>query len=586
MSKQATQPKICLNMIVRNEAHIVRETLDSVAPYIDSWVIVDTGSDDGTQELIRSHMANLGIPGALYEHPWINFGHNRSEAMKLAQGKGDYIWVIDADDLVNGEIDFSELSADVYSLHYRSSVDYWRKQLFRSGLPWRYAGVVHEYPMCDVPFVAERLVGDYSIESRRLGSRNLDTQKYARDCEMLLLDLERNPHDARTVFYLARSYFDLGDYDSAREWYARRIEMGGFAEEVYYSMLQVAQAMIHSDLPWPDIQDAYLRAWEFRPTRAEALVAIARRYRTEGEYQLGHLFAEYAARIPLPEADVLFVDSSSYLWRAEDEQAICASWLGKHEESMALCRKLIAQPETPEVQRQRIAKNRDFSVPAMLESSASYSNERVRQLLNFPGDVTVSLIASPDRRVTEQALNSFLASCADLTRVGRFLVVTRGMSRADHCALTDLYPFLHLIDQVPEDTHGGDVGDWVSTEVVGRFWLNLGQGWRFFTSDCYLTRLTSVFEAEPTVLQVGINVNDAASLTGFCASEDTVRRAPGTGRYVVNHSIISGPAMIEMDRLSNSGAADVDPIERLRERIAEGGGHTATLDEVLCIAEA
>jgi hypothetical protein len=36
---------------------------------------VDTGSDDGTQDVIRNHMARLGIPGELYERPWRNFGH-------------------------------------------------------------------------------------------------------------------------------------------------------------------------------------------------------------------------------------------------------------------------------------------------------------------------------------------------------------------------------------------------------------------------------------------------------------------------------------------------------------------------------
>ena len=95
---EIAQPTLCLNMIVRNEAHIVHEVLDAVGPYISSWVIVDTGSEDGTQDVIRGHMASLGIPGELYERPWRNFGHNRSEALKLAQGHADYIWVIDADD--------------------------------------------------------------------------------------------------------------------------------------------------------------------------------------------------------------------------------------------------------------------------------------------------------------------------------------------------------------------------------------------------------------------------------------------------------------------------------------------------------
>src|SRR6476660_7725431 len=144
MSEVTARPEICLNMIVRNEAHIVHEVLDVVAPYITSWVIVDTGSDDGTPDVIRSRMANLGIPGELHERPWRNFGHNRSEALTLAQGHGDYIWV---------------MNADVYKLRYGQGAGfmYWRRHLFRDGLRWRYEGVVHEYAVCDDPFVEERL---------------------------------------------------------------------------------------------------------------------------------------------------------------------------------------------------------------------------------------------------------------------------------------------------------------------------------------------------------------------------------------------------------------------------------------------
>src|ERR1700739_2942811 len=118
-------------MIVKNEADVVAETLDSVAPYISSWVIVDTGSTDGTQDLIRKHMARLGIPGELHERPWHNFGHNRTEALTLAQGHGDYIWVIDADDIIVGTPDFTQLSADIYLLRrkHTSSTIFWRAEL-------------------------------------------------------------------------------------------------------------------------------------------------------------------------------------------------------------------------------------------------------------------------------------------------------------------------------------------------------------------------------------------------------------------------------------------------------------------------
>jgi len=364
-------PTICLNMIVRDEAHIVAEVLDAVAPYISSWVIVDTGSADGTQDLIRAHMAHLGIPGELHERPWRDFGHNRSEALILAQGHCDYIWVIDADDMVSGTMDFSDLSADVYSLRYGTGFNYWRRQVFRDGMPWRYVGVVHEFPTCDIQYSEDRLEGDYHLESRRLGGRNLDPKKYERDRDLLLAEVGRNPEDVRSVFYLAQSYFDLGDYRNAHYWYSLRAEMGDFPEEVYYSLYRVAESMSRLEEPWALVQDAYLKAWEFRPTRAEPLHAMAFRYRNDKRYQLGYLFAERAAQIPLPETDVLFVNADVYQWRALDEQAVCASWMGKNSEAFALFQRILSNGHLPEEHRARITGNRDFCARQLVETHAA-----------------------------------------------------------------------------------------------------------------------------------------------------------------------------------------------------------------------
>jgi glycosyltransferase involved in cell wall biosynthesis len=368
------RPRICLNMIVRNEAHIIHELVASVAAHIDCWVIVDTGSTDGTQDLIRRLMAERGIPGALFERPWRNFGSNRTEALELAQGRGDYIWVMDADDIVVGTIDFRELTADAYSVRIRDGALYWRLQLFRDGVPWRYAGVLHEAPVCDVPHIHTRLEGDYRIESRRLGARNRDPQKYARDAAILQAEVDRNPNDTRSIFYLAQSYFDAGDFANARRWYARRAEMGGWHEEVYYSLYRVALAMQRLAEPWPNVQDAFLKAWSFRPTRAEPLYLIARHYRVAGEYRLGHLFAERAARIPLPTDDVLFVPVDVYEWRAVDEQAVCGSWLGMMPETFALCERLLARNDIPEEDRTRITANRDLAARAMRQAESPCSD--------------------------------------------------------------------------------------------------------------------------------------------------------------------------------------------------------------------
>ena len=559
------KPTICLNMIVRNEAHVVHEVLDSVAPFISSWVIVDTGSDDGTQDKIRDHMAALGIPGELHERPWRNFGHNRSEALELARGHADYIWVMDADDIVVGTPDFSGLTADVYQMLYGPGVSYWRRQLFRDGMPWHYVGVLHEYADCDQPFEESRLEGDYYVESRRLGGRNLDPDKYKRDAEILLAEVERHPDDPRSVFYLAQSYFDYGDMENARRWYTRRAEMGGFDEEVYYSLSRVAETMLRLGEPWPEVQDAYLCAWEVRPTRAEALYAIARCYRMEKRYQLGYLFAQRAASIPLPQQDGLFVNSAVHAWRALDEQAVCASWTGRQEETFAICRRLLGRDDIPEEDRQRIAGNRDFGVPPQLEASRTYPENIVREFTPSNADTTVTVVAGPDRSVTERTLNSLLHCFSDLTCLGPVLVIDVGLRPEDRANLAISYPFLEFRQSRP-----GMRPSQVRELVSGRFWLHLGMGWQFFATDDYMQRLTAVLDAEPEVCQVGINYCDADKLTGSVAPLATVRHSDGTGHYVLTETPSIGPSIYDCSRWDGTDA----------------GLRTATLDEVLCVLQA
>src|SRR6478735_7811699 len=99
-----SEQTVCLNMIVRNEAAIVERCLNSVVSFIDHWVIVDTGSTDGTQELIQRCLRN--VPGELIERPWVDFAHNRSEALEFARGKSDYLFVLDADDVLINDHDF------------------------------------------------------------------------------------------------------------------------------------------------------------------------------------------------------------------------------------------------------------------------------------------------------------------------------------------------------------------------------------------------------------------------------------------------------------------------------------------------
>ena len=219
----------------------------------------------------------------------------------------------------------------------------------------------------------------------------------------------------------------------------------------------------------------------------------------------------------------------------------------------------------------------------MIEAASSYPDALVRNLIAGARDaeVTVSLIAGPDLTATEQTLNSFLHCCTDLSRVGRFLVVDTGLPSQDRETLCQRYGFIDLVDPGP-----GAPLALIREQIHGRFWLHLGQGWQFFAPEDSITRLTAVLDTEPQVFQVGINLADAAKLTGICAPEETVHRTPDAGRYILTDEIARGPAMFDTTRLDQAGSAnhtDPDPITELRRRATTAGLHTATLDEVLCI---
>jgi glycosyltransferase involved in cell wall biosynthesis len=354
---------VCLNMIVKNESRVLKRCLDSVRPFIQSWVIVDTGSTDGTQELIRRELA--GIPGELHERPWRDFGHNRSEALALARGKADYLLILDADEVLEVPPGYSlpALEADHYNVLHRHRVapeTVWQlKSLVKASLPWRYEGVLHEVIVCEAAGEAAFLSGPV-VWGHFDSARNVDPKaKYANDARVLEQALLVEPANARYVFYLAQSYRDSEQIEKAIATYERRVKMGGWDEELFYSQYQVGILGFHSGWEWPRVLDAYLKAYELRPARAESLWACAAYYRLHSNWAQAELFARAALAIPRPP-DLLFVDDAVYAWRALDELAISTYYVGKRDEARALNERLLGEGKLPASERTRVEQNLAF----------------------------------------------------------------------------------------------------------------------------------------------------------------------------------------------------------------------------------
>jgi len=242
-------PTICLAMIVKDESHIIVETLKNVVEKvpITSWCISDTGSTDGTQGLITDFFKSAGISGELHQDTWVNFGANRTRVLKHCYNTSDYVLMWDADDRVNGVIPWpSPMDADEYGFVFKSgSMVFRRTQMFNNRKKWKYTGVIHEYAECMEARLPYRMIeGNYSFSANSLGARALDPRKYEKDAEILekayYEALEnKEPIHCRYAFYCANSYRNTSNKAKTEEFYKKVLRLEGWAQEKYMSCLEL-----------------------------------------------------------------------------------------------------------------------------------------------------------------------------------------------------------------------------------------------------------------------------------------------------------------------------------------------------------
>ena len=350
-------------MIVKNESEVITRCLDSVKDLIDYWIISDTGSTDGTQQIITDYFNHHNIPGLLLENEWKNFSHNRNLALEQALGRDGYILIMDADDYLSTSEDFhfNHLTADSYQLKMqRKGIDYYNEKLIRAALPWQWHGVLHEYLNPGIPYSCTQFPGDYLIQSTTDGARSQNPDKYKNDITVLETALREEPDNTRYQFYLAQSYRDDGNYAQAMIHYQKRADMGGWSEEVYYALLEVAKNQSRLDYPPLSIINTCLIAHTYRPQRLEALYEAVKICRINGHYHLGCELGWPAIHTSMPN-DILFVERMVYDWQFYDELSICAVYANKPQDAAHMMERLLNSPLTPQDQIQRLEANLRFA---------------------------------------------------------------------------------------------------------------------------------------------------------------------------------------------------------------------------------
>jgi glycosyltransferase involved in cell wall biosynthesis len=297
--------KIALIMLVRDEQAVIERALRSAMPLIDHWIVIDTGSVDNTPAIVCETLR--GIPGTLHHREWKGFADARSDLLALANVSGmDYALTLDADMTIEGTIP-ENLDKDLYYISIGDAFTWRLPLLTKVGKPWSYKGVCHSYLACDEEFTGENLD---TLKITHHAEGRPREEKFRRDIDLLNGYLKDHPDDPRSVYYLAQSFKDLGDYRTAAELYRRRAHLKGWAEETFHARYREGQMRYKLG----ELERAVwclLEAWSFRPSRAEPLRSLAQIYRQRGVHAAARMFDAQADLIPMTQ-DRLFVEANAY----------------------------------------------------------------------------------------------------------------------------------------------------------------------------------------------------------------------------------------------------------------------------------
>ncbi len=348
-------------MTVRDDASTIERSLESVRPLIDHWIIVDTGSSDGTRDTVQRRLANL--PGALYDRP-DGLRRGCADALELARECGDYVLLIDPGDVLQIEPDTAlpPLTADAYTIDVHDRGYLQRlPRLVRSALAWRReGGVLCDDLECDQAG-APGLLSAISIH--RDSDEALQKENCDREVALLEAELQaetRAPLLAHYRFRLAQCLGDSGDWNEALNLYLLRAKQGFSEEEVYLSLYRAGQIMERAGEPDATVLESYLRAAAVLPTRAEALHAASLFCRIRNRFEEGYALAKRGLGVPLPP-EGRFIEPWIYAYGLRDEFSVSAYWADHFRESLDACEQLLSQRDLPGETRERVVRNAEFA---------------------------------------------------------------------------------------------------------------------------------------------------------------------------------------------------------------------------------
>ena len=377
-------PKLILNTIVKNESHCILTMLKSAIQISDAIVIADTGSTDGTQEMIKKFGEENNIPTYVFERPFDDFEKSRNFGMEKARevvkelgwNPDDcWTWWCDADEtiVVDPKFDKRQFNRDLFMINtYIGQMKYTRNTFARTSKPFKFYGPIHEFIICDDKNITSGLAENIHVDVKMIGASwqgDIPT-KYKNHAFVLEKYIDANRQDPRWIFYTAQSYHDSASLPDNKEeneermrrsmkYYRERISRtDGYAEEVFYSQYRVGTIMRILEEPWNLTHQELLKAYSMDPLRGESIKTIIDYYLQVNEWNMAYLYTKFAkvnfhGKNPYPTR-LLFVDEALYVWKFAEAHAAACFYTGRMDEAKATYQEILniskVQPQffTPE----------------------------------------------------------------------------------------------------------------------------------------------------------------------------------------------------------------------------------------------
>ena len=321
-------PTLCLNMIVKNESKIITRLLESVLPVIDCYCICDTGSTDNTVELIQDFFNKKNITGKIVNEPFKNFAHNRNFALQSCVGMSDYVLFLDADMILQVKnFDKKSLLKNdfFYILQGSESFYYQNTRIVKNNGLFKYVCVTHEYIDTPPNSTCSQFEKD-SLFIFDIGDGGSKNDKFDRDIRLLSEAIILEPKNERYHFYLANSYHDSGKFEEAINIYQKRIDLGGWEQEVWYSYYRIG--LCYKNLnKMEQAVCAWMNGYNFSQVRVENLYEIIHYYRNTSKHKLAELFYNMANNVLSKNFNkdaFLFLHNDIYTYKIDYEYTIFA----------------------------------------------------------------------------------------------------------------------------------------------------------------------------------------------------------------------------------------------------------------------